>query len=272
MKEHTTFFDSSDNENNDTPFYMNTENDEIKEIKEDNFEEDVNDENTVQDEVYINKNNPENTRSNVRNSLLAVVGLVAVIGAGIYSYNKNGQPNNIKNNSAVEANTSAKGAILDLDTGNDREELTGTGQTTEETVDAEVNEETVDAELNEETVDAEVNEEIVDAEVNEEVVEEIVDTDLNDKKELVKVPFIKEESIKMTFVAKTTMFGDTMIDFDSSIIEWEKNGWEAVEAFYHSPTKNGWILKNNDQVVFILQQIVENGENNVLAYIQPKTW
>ena len=285
MDDHTTFFEGANS-------------DDLEYSEENSFEEDVNDESTVQEDVNVKDNTPEKARSSIRNSLLAVAGLVAVAGFGLYNANNNFRSNHIQQNTnSIQENTLADGSVVELDSGTQEQVLyvdeTVDAEVADETVDAEVPDETVDAEVADETVDAEVVDETVDAgvpdetvdaevadeTVDAEVVDETVDAGVPDEtvdagatNKTIKIPFLKEESIQINFVPKTTIYGDIMIDFDASIIEWENDGWEALEAFYHSPTKSGWILKKEEQIVFILQQIVEKGENNVLAYVQPKTW
>jgi hypothetical protein len=221
------------------------------------------------------KDKPKKTQSQVRNALLAAAGLVAMIGIGSGIINNLG-PNNTggggKNPTAPLSSTNNGSPGAPLATANNKEPdaaiqepLAAVQEEPDATVAAVQEEPDATVAAVQEEPDATV------AAVQEEP-DAAVAAVQEEPTSIPAIPFLKEKSMKMTVSTIVTEYGDTLIDFDGSLAGWEESGWERLEAFHHSPTKQGWILRNDETTVFILQQLLEENQATVLAYIQPKTW
>ncbi len=250
-----------DRKNEDKPFYINEF--EINSQEENNNEEDVK---SKDDNKNIDKDSntdtPEKTQSRLRNSLLAAAGLLAAIGIGYTAFNNLEQNNNTRENSALSSTNS--GSEGSASTPGEKE--TPPSETPAIAANPE------DATTAQEEPDAAAQEE-PDATTQDADKEDKAPAIANaDRPAIPKIPFLKEKSMEMPVSTKVTRYGDTVVDFDTSLENWEENGWEKLEAFHHSPTKQGWILRKDETIVFVLQQLLELDQTKILAYIQPKTW
>jgi len=124
------------------------------------------------------------------------------------------------------------------------------------------------------TGDTEVTDEDKEDVVDEDSEDTVVPPTLEDRKiaKAIKIPFLKDESIEIDVETKVSEYGDTLVDFEKSVEKWENNGWEVLEPFHHSYSKWGYILKKDDTIVFVLNQLLEIDQSTIPGWVQPKTW
>ena len=254
---------------------------------------------------------PKSTRKNVRALLLALA-VIGAGAYGVYKYNTStpykdtsaatasaqAGKNNANNNSTAGNENNKEEAIAaaaDATVENDADVIEDEGVLAEDE-DAAVEDKDAIVENNEEAStekDAELavvtgsdtgeTSDTGDTEVTDEDKEDIVDEDsedtvvpptLEDRKiaKAIKIPFLKDESIEIDVETKVSEYGDTLVDFEKSVEKWENNGWEVLEPFHHSYSKWGYILKKDDTIVFVLNQLLEIDQSTIPGWVQPKTW